>query len=231
MEIYNGNTVGWFKLIYSFDYYSKKLTTEVGLYKIYLHGGVFIMKILEFIQVVNNNKAKLYNKADKNALQNFIKQTLNIKSYISIKEKKQLVEDIVSETIIYENGLLKFNGIDQYIVYAMKCIEAYTDLELSDDIENDYDELSKVGLLEPITSTFSEEYKTVLTLLQMQCDYILMDNSISSKVGVFLTRMSSIIDKLANSLTNSVDNFDISKLNIDKKDIEKITEFLQIVGW
>ena len=198
--------------------------------KIYLHKGVFIMKILEFIQVVNNNKAKLYNKADKNALQNFIKQTLNIKSYISIKEKKQLVEDIVSETIIYENGLLKFNGIDQYIVYAMKCIEAYTDLELSDDIENDYDELSKVGLLEPITSTFSEEYKTVLTLLQMQCDYILMDNSISSKVGVFLTSVSSIINKLANSLSNSVDNFDISKLNIDKKDIEKITEFLQIVG-
>ena len=188
------------------------------------------MKILEFIQVVNNNKAKLYNKADKNALQNFIKQTLNIKSYRSIKEKKQLVEDIVSETIIYENGLLKFNGIDQYIVYAMKCIEAYTDLELSDDIENDYDELSKVGLLEPITSTFAEEYKTVLTLLQMQCDYILMDNSISSKVGVFLTSVSSIIDKLANSLSNSVDNFDISKLNIDKKDIEKITEFLQIVG-
>ena len=198
--------------------------------KIYLHKGVFIMKILEFIQVVNNNKAKLYNKADKNALQNFIKQTLNIKSYISIKEKKQLVEDIVSETIIYENGLLKFNGIDQYIVYAMKCIEAYTDLELSDDIENDYDELSKVGLLEPITSTFAEEYKTVLTLLQMQCDYILMDNSISSKVGVFLTSISSIIDKLANSLSNSVDNFDISKLNIDKKDIEKITKFLQIVG-
>lgn len=198
--------------------------------KIYLHKGVFIMKILEFIQVVNNNKAKLYNKADKNALQNFIKQTLNIKSYISIKKKKQLVEDIVSETIIYENGLLKFNGIDQYIVYAMKCIEAYTDLELSDDIENDYDELSKVGLLEPITSTFAEEYKTVLTLLQMQCDYILMDNSISSKVGVFLTSVSSIIDKLANSLSNSVDNFDISKLNIDKKDIEKITEFLQIVG-
>lgn len=198
--------------------------------KIYLHKGVFIMKILEFIQVVNNNKAKLYNKADKNALQNFIKQTLNIKSYISIKEKKQLVEDIVSETIIYENGLLKFNGIDQYIVYAMKCIEAYTDLELSNDIEDDYDELSKTGLLEAITSTFAEEYKTVLTLLQMQCDYILMDNSISSKVGVFLTRLSSIIDKLANSLTNSVDNFDISKLNIDKKDIEKITEFLQIVG-
>lgn len=187
------------------------------------------MKINEFVQKVNANKTKLYNKADKNALSNFIKQTLEVKDYISIKEKKQLVEDIVSETIIYENGLLKFNGIDQYIVYAMKCIEAYTDLELSDDIENDYDELSKVGLLEPITSTFAEEYKTVLTLLQMQCDYILMDNSISSKVGVFITSVSSTIDKLANSLSNSVENFDISKLNIDKKDIEKITEFLQAV--
>lgn len=197
--------------------------------KIYLHKGVFIMKILEFIQVVNNNKAKLYNKADKNALQNFIKQTLEVKDYISIKEKKQLVEDIISETVMYENGLLKFNGIDQYITYVMKCIEAYTNLELSDDIEDDYDELSKTGLLEPITSVFAEEYKAVLTLLQMQCDYILMDNSISSKVGVFLTSVSSIIDKLANSLSNSVDNFDISKLNIDKKDIEKITEFLQAV--
>lgn len=187
------------------------------------------MKINEFVQKVSENKAKLYNKADKNALQNFIKQTLNIKSYISIKEKKQLVEDIISETVMYENGLLKFNGIDQYITYVMKCIEAYTNLELSDDIEDDYDELSKTGLLEPITSVFAEEYKAVLTLLQMQCDYILMDNSISSKVGVFLTSVSSTIDKLANSLSNSVENFDISKLNIDKKDIEKITEFLQAV--
>ena len=187
------------------------------------------MKINEFVQKVNANKTKLYNKADKNALSNFIKQTLEVKDYISIKEKKQLVEDIVSETVMYENGLLKFNGIDQYITYVMKCIEAYTNLELSDDIEDDYDELSKTGLLEPITSVFAEEYKAVLTLLQMQCDYILMDNSISSKVGVFLTSVSSTIDKLANSLSNSVENFDISKLNIDKKDIEKITEFLQAV--
>ena len=187
------------------------------------------MKINEFVQKVSENKTKLYNKADKNALSNFIKQTLEVKDYISIKEKKQLVEDIVSETVMYENGLLKFNGIDQYITYVMKCIEAYTNLELSDDIEDDYDELSKTGLLEPITSVFAEEYKAVLTLLQMQCDYSLMDNSISSKVRVFLTSVSSTIDKLANSLSNSVENFDINKLNIDKKDIEKITEFLQAV--
>ena len=82
------------------------------------------MKINEFVQKVNANKTKLYNKADKNALSNFIKQTLEVKDYISIKEKKQLVEDIVSETVMYENGLLKFNGIDQYITYVMKCIES-----------------------------------------------------------------------------------------------------------
>lgn len=187
------------------------------------------MKIQEFIQKINENKTKLYNKADKNALPNFIKQTLEVKNYISIKEKKQLIEDIVDETIIYDNGLLKFNGIDQYVVYAMKCIESYTNIELSDDIENDYDELSKTGLLEAITSTFAEEYKTVLTLLQMQCDYILMDNSISSKVGVFLTSISSTIDKLANNLSNSVENFDINKLNINKEDIEKITDLLQVI--
>lgn len=183
------------------------------------------MKTNEFVQKVNENKTKLYNKADKNALSNFIKQTLNVKSYLSIKEKKELIEDIVSETIIYENGLLKFNGVDQYIVYTMKCIEAYTDLELSDDIDDDYDELSKARLLEVITSTFEEEYQIVLTLLQMQCDYILMDNSITSKVGIFLTHLSSTIDKLS----DSVKDFDINKLNIDKEDIEKIAELLQTV--
>lgn len=184
------------------------------------------MTIQEFVKKVNENKAKLYNKADKNALSNFIKQTLNIKSYLSIKEKKELIEDIVSATIIYENGLLKFNGIDQYITYAMKCIEAYTDLELSDDIEDDYDELSKTGLLEAITSTFAEEYKTVLTLLQMQCDYILMDNSIESKVGTFLTHLSSTIDKLS----DSVKDFDISKLNIDKRTLKRLQNFYRLLG-
>lgn len=184
------------------------------------------MKVNEFVQKVSDNKARLYNKADKNALLNFIKQTLEVKDYISIKEKKQLVEDIVDETIMYENGLLKFNGIDQYIVYAMKCIEAYTNLELSDDIENDYDELSKIGLLEAITSTFAEEYKTLLTLLQMQCDYTLMDNSITSKVGIFLTHLSSTIDKLS----DSIKDFDINKLNIDKKDIEKLQNFYRLLG-
>ena len=34
------------------------------------------MKINEFLNAVNANKTKLYNKADKNALPNFIKQTL-----------------------------------------------------------------------------------------------------------------------------------------------------------
>lgn len=184
------------------------------------------MKVNEFVQKVSDNKARLYNKADKNALSNFIKQTLEVKDYISIKEKKQLVEDIVDETIMYENGLLKFNGIDQYIVYAMKCIEAYTNLELSDDIENDYDELSKIGLLEAITSTFAEEYKTLLTLLQMQCDYTLMDNSITSKVGIFLTHLSSTINKLS----DSIKDFDINKLNIDKKDIEKLQNFYRLLG-
>ena len=40
------------------------------------------MTIKEFIEAVNANKTKLYNKKDKNDFANFIKQTLNVKSYI-----------------------------------------------------------------------------------------------------------------------------------------------------
>ena len=84
----------------------------------------------------------------------------------------------------------------------MKCIEAYTDLELGDDIEEDYDALCESGLLNKILRTFEDEYNSVLTLLQMQCDYILMDNSVTANINVLLTAATSAINKLGDSASD-----------------------------
>lgn len=127
-----------------------------------------------------------------------IKTTLNVKSYLSIKDKKDLVNKIVDETVIYENGLIKFNGIDQYVSYNMRCIETYTDLEI-ENLEDDYDLLCSTGLLNKILRTFEEEYNSILSLLQMQCDYILMDNSVTANINVLLTAATAAINKLGDS--------------------------------
>ena len=73
------------------------------------------------------------------------------------------------------------------------------------------------------------EYQSVLTLLQLQCDYILSDNSVTVKVNKFLDSILTIVDKFSNSVAQSIDKFDISKININEEDIKKIQEFLSII--
>lgn len=174
------------------------------------------MKVNEFVEKVTK---KGYIPATVDQQNEKLKKDLEVKSYLSIKDKKKLVEQIVDDTIIYDSGLFKFNGIDQLVYYNMRCIEAYTNLELSDDIENDYDLLCQSGLMNKILATFENEYTEILSLLQMQCDYILLDNSITAKVNVLLSAVTNGVDKLSDSI---IDTFK----NIKPEDMQKITELI-----
>lgn len=174
------------------------------------------MKIKEYVEKAT---AKGYMPPAVNQQDDKIKKDLEIKSYLGIKAKRKLIEDIVDETVIYENGLLKFNGVEQYVTYTMKCIEAYTNLELSDDLEEDYDALCSCGLLAKILRTFDDEYQSVLSLLQMQCDYVLLDNSVTSKINVFLNSIADSVNKLSDSAEKKMNEF-------NKEDLQKAMEFL-----
>ena len=174
------------------------------------------MKITEYVEKAT---AKGYMPAAVNQQDDKIKKDLEVKSYLGIKAKRKLIEDIVDETVIYENGLLKFNGVEQYVVYTMRCIEAYTNLELSDDLEEDYDALCSCGLLAKILRTFDDEYQSVLSLLQMQCDYVLMDNSVTSKINVVLNSMTDTLKKIADGVEKKMNE-------INPEDLQKVTELL-----
>lgn len=174
------------------------------------------MKITEYVEKAT---AKGYMPAAVNQQDDKIKKDLEVKSYLGIKAKRKLIENIVDETVIYENGLLKFNGVEQYVVYTMRCIEAYTNLELSDDLEEDYDALCSCGLLAKILRTFDDEYQSVLSLLQMQCDYVLMDNSVTSKINVVLNSMTDTLNKIADGVEKKMNE-------INPEDLQKVTELL-----
>ena len=183
------------------------------------------MKIMEFIDVVKNNKNKML-KGDQ--LQELISKTIKVKDYLNIKEKKNLVDSIVNACILYEDGVFKFDEIDKYICFTMRTIEAYTNLELSDDIEEDYDALCKAKLLNSVIVAFNGEYENVKTLLQMKCDYICSSNSVESQFGRFFDNILDKVDVLSKALSDKVNSFNLNDLPIGAEDINKLISFLNV---
>ena len=181
------------------------------------------MKINELVEFVGNSKNKMLKGAQ---LEELVAKKIEPKKYLSIKEKKALVESIIDECILFYDGVFKFDDIEKYICCTMRVIEAYTNLELSNDIEDDYDLLCQHDLLDVVVDTFKREYDEVNILLQMKCEYYLSNNSIEAQVGKFLTDILDRIDVLTNTISDKVGNFDMSKLPISKDDLNKLLKFL-----
>lgn len=181
------------------------------------------MKIREFIDFINNSKNKML-KGDQ--LQQVITKTLEVKPYLSIKEKKNLIDNIVNHCILFEDGVFKFNEIDKYIAFTMMTIAAYTNIELSFDMEDDYDMLCEAKLLNAVIETFAGEYDNVKLLLAMQCDYILNDNNIETQIGRMLTNILDKFDAFSNQLSAKLDGFSFDNLPIDMDSVNKLMEFV-----
>lgn len=182
------------------------------------------MKIKEFVEIMEANKSKIYSKTDANAMSNFIKKTLEVKDYLPLQEKKDLISQIIDASIIYENSMYKFDEIDKYVHLVMFSVGAYTNIELSDDIEDDYDELCRNGLLDTVVDTFRGEYQAVMMLLNMQCNYILADNALGAKLGAFVEGLSKNIDSLAGVLKAKVESMDFDMSNLDLNNIQSLLE-------
>ena len=181
------------------------------------------MKIVELVEFVGNSKNKMLKGAQ---LEELVAKRVEVKKYLGIKDKKALVDAIVNECILFENGVFKFDDIDKYICFTMRTIEAYTNLELSTDIEDDYDLLCRSGLLNIVINTFKKECDEVSILLQMKCEYYLCNNSIEYQIGSFLDNALDKIGILADIISKKIGDFDISKLPISKDDLFKLLEFI-----
>lgn len=181
------------------------------------------MTTRELITLMSDNRNKML-KIDQ--LEALLKKKLEVKEYVSIKSKKTLVDDIVNECILYEDGVFKFNDIEKYICFTMRVIEAYTNLELSNDLEEEYDLLCESKLLESIINTFKKEYDDVNILLQMKCDYVLTSNTMAAQTGRFFDGVLEKIDVLVDALANKVDGFDFKNLPISGDDLGKLMQFI-----
>ena len=179
------------------------------------------MRTQELVAIANTKKM-----LKPEQLQEALRKELNVKEYISIKDKKNLVDEIINECILFEDGVFKFDEIDKYIHFTMKTIEAYTDLKFSDDIEDDYDQLCMAGLLNMIIGLFQGEYDSVNVLLQMKCDYLLSGNNIEVQFGKFLNEILLNAQSITNALSNKINSIDLSNLSLGDVDLNAIMQLL-----
>ena len=172
------------------------------------------MKIREFVDCMKKNTNRTM-KEDQVA--SLIKKTIEPKAYVGIKEKKEIIDRIINKTIYYENGIFKFDEIDRYMYFTMYTIDAYTNLELSENIIDDFDTLSESKLLPAIICLIQQEFDDVNLFLQMQCNYIMSDNSIEAQIGKFLTGLIDKLDNFGGGLSKRLEGINVDEL-LEAKD-------------
>lgn len=180
------------------------------------------MKINEFIEYMKKNT----NRAMKDdQFMSIVKKVLDVKKYIPIGQKKDLVDKIINRCIYYTDGVYKIDGIEKYIYFTMYIIDAYTNLELSENIETDLDLLSESDLLPIVIGAIGKEYDDMNILLQLKCDDIMVDNSIEVQCGKLCTYIIDSLDNLQEGLGEFANGLQFDKL-LDGKNREDLIQLL-----
>lgn len=175
------------------------------------------MKVQEFIESMGKNVNRTMKNEQVLAL---VQKQLEIKKYIPINEKKELIDKIIYHSAYYENGMLKISAIDCYMYFTMFTIDEYTNLEI-DSVEVCFDTLSKSKLMPIIIAAIGQEYVDVNTLLNLKRDELLENNSLEMQISEFFNNISNDINEFKNNLTNL-----ISDLDIDKDTVLKLIQMI-----
>lgn len=168
------------------------------------------MRINEFIEHMGKN---INGTMKENQILAIVQKQLEVKHYISIKEKKELIDKIIEKCIYFENGTFRIDAIDSYIYFTMFTIDAYTNLEI-DDVEDCFDMLSESGLMPVVIASLGQEYQDIQTFLNMKRSEILENNSVEMQLGKFFEGVLDQFGEFSEGLMDTVQN-----LNIDQNTI------------
>lgn len=180
------------------------------------------MKVNEFVEYMKKNANKATREEQ---VLTMAKKVLDAKDYIGIQEKRALIDNIINSCVLYDNGVYKFDGIDKYVYFTMYTIAAYTNIELSDNIYDDFDMLSMEKFLPIIICVIQKEYDDVNILLQMQCDSFLDSNSVESSVGRLADGVMDFLNDIGYSFKSNLNK--LSDIKFDENmDFSKLLNFL-----
>lgn len=186
------------------------------------------MNVKDFIQEFVDKKIS-NTKIQPNAVEEFIKSRLKIRTFIPFVEKRQIVELVVSTNTTEEYNIKKIDSAGQFVGFVVSMLVAHTDLEIDqvNPIES-YDDLSEAGLLEPIIACFQKDYSECEALLKMAVADMLTDNELNVVVAKFLDGILDKLDGVCNVFKGALDGFDLQSVlgDFNKEDLNKLSSFL-----
>lgn len=186
------------------------------------------MKVNDFIQEFVDKKIS-NTKIQPNAVEEFIKDKLTIRTFIPFSEKRKIVELVVSTNTTEEYNIKKIDSVGQFVGFVTSMLMAHTDLELDrvNPIKS-YDALSEAGLLEPIIACFQKDYSECEAMLKMTVADALADNELSVVVAKFLDSVLNKLDGVGDTLKGVLDGFDLQSVlgDFNQEDLNKLGSFL-----
>lgn len=164
-----------------------------------------------------------------NAVSDYLKKVLEIKTYLPFRTKRVIVETVISQNIEWVDGIKKIDSINEYVGFVVAMIGAHTNLEFSEDPVADYDLLAESGLLSKIIAEFQESYNECEVLIKMVRTSELEDNNLEAIVGRFLNSILERLDGVGESLKSVLGNLNIQDILGDSfkdEDLTKLKGFL-----
>ena len=175
------------------------------------------MTITEFIEM--NKKA--------NANVNMSKHLKT--KYLPFKEKRALVDSVINQCILVDDGMVVIDEFDKYIAFTVAVISAYTAIEFDADFDiaiSEYDMLCEANLLNKIIEVFEGEYNTVLNMLNIKTEEVLKQNTIEYQVVKFLNGLNEKLDTIMPMLEESASSWNFANLGIGESDINSLMKFI-----
>ena len=186
------------------------------------------MLVNDFVQKFVEDKVQ-NSKLNDHAVSDYLKEKLEIKTYIPFREKRSIVEAIVDQNIEWADGIKKIDDINMYVSFVIAMISAHTSLDFSDDPVADYDLLAESRLLPQIIAEFQESYDECQLLLNLCVKNVLEDNGINVLVSKFLDGILQKLDDVGEILKDKFDNVNIKDVLgkvFKQEDLAKLKGFL-----
>lgn len=185
------------------------------------------MKINEFIE----NYKKMQNKSVAS-----VSKMLEVKSYVPVLRKKYLAELVYNASTTMENNIVKVDSLSKYMIFTMLMITEYTNLEFSvdkngmatEDAIAEYDALCSSGYINIILECFANDYARSNEILNYVFqDNLTASNSVEAVIGRAAMSILNIVEGLADTMSEKVNQLDLSMPDMDTEAVTKLMSLLK----
>lgn len=186
------------------------------------------MQIKEFVTQFKTRNIK-NTRVDEHAVENYVKQNVEFKTYIPFRQKRRIAEMVVAKSVRVVDGVKKNDQIEQFVSFVVAMISAHTNLEFSDDPVADYDLLAESGLLPLIIMEFKQSYDESEIVLKMLISMEMEDNNVNAVFARFLNGILEKVNEIGDALTESADGTNLQNIfgeNFKVEDLAKLSGLL-----